>query len=64
MPERQLFGTLTDLFDHVWYGRKLYPGLSADTLRQQIRLLCTKIDQPQSVAVPGHAPLRQEDALA
>ncbi len=64
MPERQLFGTLTDLFDHVWYGRKLYPGLSADTLRQQIHLLCTKIDQPQPVAVPGHAPLRQEDAHA
>ena len=35
-PDRQLFGSLTDLFDHVWYGRKLYPDIRAEILRDQI----------------------------
>ena len=63
-PERELFGTLTDLFDHVWYGRKLYPNLNADALHDQISRLTVKTDPPQPVAISGNAPLRREDTRA
>ena len=40
--QRTVFGSLTDLFDHVWYGNKQYPGINSDKLRDQIGGLIQK----------------------
>ena len=63
-PEQALFGSLTDLFDHVWYGRKLYPNINPDSLRDQIRRLIVKPVETPPVSVFGISPTRREDLRA
>ncbi len=63
-PERMLFGSLTDLFDHIWYGRKLYPDISPDALRTEIRSLIVKPDQKPAATIPGVFPVQREDGRA
>ncbi|MGC9260728.1 MAG: DUF4129 domain-containing protein [Phycisphaerae bacterium] len=63
-PERALFGSLTDLFDHVWYGRKLYPDISSDALRDQIRGLIVPSGKENIVNPSGIPPAHREDPRA
>ena len=49
-PQRALFESLTDLFDHVWYGRKLYPNINPDVLREQIGGLTARAGEENRVS--------------
>ena len=49
-PQRALFESLTDLFDHVWYGRKLYPNINPEVLREQIGGLTARAGEENRVS--------------
>lgn len=55
-PRRALFESLTDLFDHVWYGRKLYPNINPDVLREQISTLIVPHEQQDRAGPTGVPP--------
>ncbi len=63
-PRRALFESLTDLFDHVWYGRKLYPNINPDVLREQISSLIVPHEQQDRVSSTGVPPKVGEDKRA
>lgn len=63
-PERALFGSLTDLFDHVWYGRKLYPNISPESLRDKISSLIVRNGKENIVNPTGNLTAQREDPRA
>ena len=63
-PERALFGSLTDLFDHVWYGRKIYPNINPESLRDKISSLIVRNGKENMVNPTGNLTAHREDPRA